>query len=66
MKYVRKVVAAIAVVSVMVAGVSFAQSAPDCKKKCNDTYAACQKAGKDENKCLAAWVECKKKCTPAK
>ncbi|MDC7683135.1 hypothetical protein PQU92_07590 [Asticcacaulis sp. BYS171W] len=64
MKYVRKVAAAVVVVSVLSAGVVYAQAA-DCKKKCNEIYAACQKAGKDQNKCLAAWVECKKKCTAA-
>lgn len=62
MKYVRKVLATTMVVSVMLTGGAFAQTAAQCKKKCNDTYAACQKSRKDENKCLAEWVACKKKC----
>jgi len=66
MKYVRKVLAATAVVSVMLSGAAFAQTTTQCKRACSNSYSSCQKAKKDENKCLAAWVACKKKCDAPK
>ncbi len=67
MKYVRKVLAATVVVSAMLSGVAYAQqTATQCKRTCSNTYTACQKAKKDENKCLSAWVACKKKCDAPK
>jgi hypothetical protein len=65
MKYMREGVAVLVFLSVFMTGSVSAETIQECKKKCNDAYSACQKSGKDENKCLAAWVECKKKCTPA-
>lgn len=66
MKYVRKVLAATVVVSVMLSGAVHAQTATQCKRTCSNTYSTCQKAKKDENKCLSAWVACKKKCDAPK
>ncbi|UDF03892.1 hypothetical protein [Asticcacaulis sp. AND118] len=60
MKHLGKIAIAAIAASSLLAGSVYAQV--DCKKKCNDAYQACQKSGKEETKCLAAWVECKKKC----
>lgn len=35
-----------------------------CKKKCNDAYAACL-ASRPEEACRMAWLSCKKTCAPA-
>ncbi|MFT3995829.1 MAG: hypothetical protein QM667_00355 [Asticcacaulis sp.] len=61
MKSILKAVTAVFAVSALLAGTAYAQGA-DCRRKCNEAYAACQKSGKAEEKCRAAWLECKKKC----
>jgi len=61
MKHTAKVLAAALAVSAFLTGTVYAQNT-DCRRKCNDEYAACQKSGKPEEKCRAAWVACKNKC----
>lgn len=61
MKHLGKIAVAAITLSALMVGTGYAQS-PDCRKKCNDTYQACQKAGTSEEKCRAAWLDCKKKC----
>lgn len=61
MKIVRKIAIAAIAMSSLLTGSVYAQS-NDCRKKCTDAYQACQKAGTAEEKCRAAWLECKKKC----
>ncbi|BEV11827.1 hypothetical protein ATDW_23230 [Asticcacaulis sp. DW145] len=60
MKIIGKIAVAAIAASSLLTGSVYAQT--DCRKKCNDTYQACQKAGTAEEKCRAAWIDCKKKC----
>jgi hypothetical protein len=48
------------------AGSAMAAASPACKKGCDNTYQACQKAGKDYSTCMKSWGTCKRKCDPAK
>ncbi|GGZ34746.1 hypothetical protein GCM10011273_21510 [Asticcacaulis endophyticus] len=62
MKCVRKVLAAVAVVSLLSAGAVQAQNAIQCKRSCDNTYNTCQKTDKNSDKCLKSWLQCKKTC----
>ena len=36
--------------------------ASTCRDTCNDQHLTCERAGKSEDQCLAAWGQCKNRC----
>ncbi len=67
MKWMRSSAAAFVAVSLaMMASQASAAASPQCRKGCDTSYQACQKAGKEYSACMKSWGTCKRKCDPAK